>query len=408
MTLIYKTTKTCRICTSLHLEEILNLGDQPPANSLYSPEDLSPPCVPLRLMFCTECKTLQIGESINPQYLFSEYVWVTGTSKTAVEHSRYFFQNSLSRSGKTKPYVVEIASNDGTFLKRFQDAGCLVLGVDPAKNIAKTATEGGIPTVAEFFNEDLAHQLVNEKGMADIVIARNVIPHVKEIHSVIEGISILLGQNSTGVIEFHDAGLILKELHYDSIYHEHLFYFSLNTICFLLNQHGLHVFDLVSSPISGGSWIIYFSKKNHPKSEAMKRIEEQETTTGLNKIESWIDFAEKTKQHKFQLQEMTYNQGGGILAYGASARSSTLLNYSEINHSHISAVIDKNPLKHGLLTPGSKIPIISFNQGLKKITEEDKILLLSWNFEEEIISDLRSQHYKGQFIIPLPNQPRLR
>ena len=118
----------------------------------------------------------------------------------------------MSRSVKTKPYVVEIASNDGTFLKRFQEAGCLVLGVDPAKNIAETAIEGGIPTVAEFFNKDLAHQLVNEKGMVDIVIARNVIPHVKEIHSVIEGISILLGQNSTGVIEFHDAGLILKEI----------------------------------------------------------------------------------------------------------------------------------------------------------------------------------------------------
>ena len=140
----------------------------------------------------------------------------------------------------------------------------------------------------------------------------------------------------------------------------------------------------------------------------MKRIEEQETTTGLNKIESWVDFAEKTKKHKFQLQEMTYNQVGKILAYGASARSSTLLNYCEINRSHISAVIDKNPLKQGLLTPGSKIPIISFEQGLREMVEDDKIFLLAWNFEEEVISDMRSHHYNGQFIVPLPNQPRVR
>jgi hypothetical protein len=140
----------------------------------------------------------------------------------------------------------------------------------------------------------------------------------------------------------------------------------------------------------------------------MKRVEEQETITGLNTIESWIDFAKKTKQHKLQLQELTYNRGKKILAYGASARSSTLLNYCEINHSHISSLIDKNPLKQDLLTPGSKIPIISFEQGLKEIAKEDTILLLAWNFEEEVISDLQSHHYNGNFIIPLPNQPRIK
>ena len=408
MKVIYETTKTCRICGSGHLEELLNLGDQPPANSLYDPEDSTPPLVPLRLMFCKECTTVQIGESVNPQYLFSKYIWVTGTSKTAVEHSHYFFKKALSRSGKEKPYVVEIASNDGTFLKRFQEIGCRVLGVDPAENIAEVAIDNGIPTVKEFFNKDVAHQLLIDEGLVDIVIARNVIPHVKEIHSVIEGIYILMDQNSTGIIEFHDSGVILKELHYDSIYHEHLCFFSLKTICFLLRQHGLHVYDLVSSPISGGSWIIYFSKKNQSKSEAMKCIEEQEEKKGLNTIESWIDFAEESKQHKYKLQEMIFHHGKKILAYGASARSSTLLNYCEINHNHVSAIIDKNPLKHGLLTPGSRIPIISFEQGLREMVGNDRILLLAWNFEEEVISDLRSYNYTGEFIVPLPNKPRVR
>jgi hypothetical protein len=140
----------------------------------------------------------------------------------------------------------------------------------------------------------------------------------------------------------------------------------------------------------------------------MKCVEEQEETKSLNTIESWIDFAEESKQHKSKLQEMIFNHGKKILAYGASARSSTLLNYCEINNNHVSAIIDKNPLKHGLLTPGSKIPIISFEQGLREIVENDRILLLAWNFEEEVISDLRSYNYTGEFIVPLPNKPRVR
>jgi hypothetical protein len=408
MALLYESINKCRICDHQTLEEVLNLGDQPLANSLCDPKESKLPVIPLRLLFCSECKSVQIGESVNPQNLFSKYVWVTGTSKAAENHSHYFFHKALSHNDKIKPYVVEIASNDGTFLQPFKGAGCRVLGIDPAKNIAEIAVNNGIPTVVEFFNECIANQLVNDEGLADIVFARNVIPHVKEIHSVIEGIKILLDNNGTGIIEFHDAGMIIKKLQYDSIYHEHLFYFSLKTICYLLKIHGLHVYDLVSSPISGGAWMIYFSKQNLLKTPAMRKTEEQEKSNGLNSIECWVDFAVKTKQHKYKLQEMTYNKNKKIIAYGASARSSTLLNYCEINKNHISLVIDKNPLKHGMLTPGSHIPIISYGQGLREMAEVNKILLLAWNFEDEIISDLRSQNYNGEFIIPLPNQPRIR
>ena len=408
MALIFESIKKCRICDNQLLEEVLNLGDQPLANSLCDHKESNLSVFPLRLLFCSECKSVQIGESVNPQNLFSKYVWVTGTSKAAESHSHSFSQKALNHCKKREPYVTEIASNDGTFLQPFKAAGCRVLGIDPANNIAEIAVENGIPTIVEFFNEDIANQLVNDEGLADIVFARNVIPHVKEIHSVIEGIKILLDKNGTGIIEFHDAGMILKKLQYDSIYHEHLFYFSLKTICYLLKKHGLHVYDLDSSPISGGAWIIYFSKQNLMKTPTVRKIEKQEKSNGLNSIESWIDFAEKTKQHKYKLQEMTYNQNKKIIAYGASARSSTLLNYCEINNSHISFVIDKNPLKHGMLTPGSHIPIISYEQGLREMAEVNKILLLAWNFEEEIISDLRSQNYDGNFIVPLPNQIRVR
>ena len=260
---IYETIKNCRICSSKNIKEVLDLGDQPPANSLYKDNNV-PPSVPLRLMYCQNCSTVQLGEDVDPEYLFSQYLWVTGTSNTAIEYSHEFTKKALSQLDEDifKPYVVEIASNDGTFLKRFIENSCKVLGVDPAKNIAELAINNGVPTNANFFTVELAKQLVNKDGKVDIVFARNVIPHVKEIHSVIEGMRALLKDTGIGIIEFHNAELILEELHYDYIYHEHLFYFTLKTITGLINKHNMHVYDIIQSPISGGSWVVYFSSSN--------------------------------------------------------------------------------------------------------------------------------------------------
>ena len=308
-------------------------------------------------------------------------------------------------SGLSKPSVLEIASNDGTFLKCFQQAGCEILGVDPAKNIADKATENGIPTKSEFFTSDLASSLVKSKGSYDIVFARNVIPHVKAVHSIIEGINILMSEESTGIIEFHEAGLILKELHYDSIYHEHLFYFSLKTISHLLEMHGLFVFDIIPSPISGGSWVIYFSKIKRNKTPKLAEVEAGEEETGINNINTWKEFSRKVEDHSDQLKKML-PVGKKIMAYGASARSSTLLNYCGIDSKNLIAIIDKNPLKHNLLSPGTEIPIISYQEGLDILKTEDNLFLLAWNFEEEIIRDLKQDGYRGEFIVPLPNDPR--
>ena len=363
--------------------------------------------MPLRLLFCLECSTVQLGESVQPEYLFSDYVWVTGTSDMAKEHRNYFLDNALSRSKKDCPSVVGIGSNDGTFLQRFKNAGCQVLGIDPAKNIAEQATKNGIPTIAEFFNEDVANKVCSDQGKADMVTARNVIPHVKEIHSVIKGIDILLDDEGIGIIEFHSGGLIMSGLHYDSIYHEHLFYFSLKTMTGLLKRHGLHVFDVTTSPISGGSWVVYFSKDIRPKSYALKQAENEEETTSLNSYETWLEFSRNVKKHSAELKQLILNQKAKILAYGASARSSTLLNYCEIDCNHISSIIDKNPMKHGLLTPGTKIPIISLKSALNDIKEESIILLLAWNLSSEVMTELRESNYNGKFIIPLPNSPKV-
>jgi len=407
MSEIYETIKCCRICGSDNIEEVLNLGEQPPANSLYRSDEKRPPDVPLRLMYCQKCSTVQLGEDVDPEYLFGEYLWVTGTSATAEQYSHEFAKKALSQvvDQNKSPYIVEIASNDGTFLKRFIEKGCKVLGIDPAKNIAELAVKNGIPTKADFFTLDLAERLVEKEGKADIVFARNVIPHVKEIHSVIGGINTLINEGGVGIIEVHNAGLILEELHYDYIYHEHLFYYTLKTISGLIERYGLHVFDVMLSPISGGSWVIYFSKNKKEKTKELIKHEKKELENNINSYHRWVEFSDQVTVHSEKLKKMVMQSDKKIPAYGASARSSTLLNFCGITNKHISVVIDKNPMKNGLMTAGSNIPVVSFEDGLKEIKSSEKILLLAWNFQDEIVQELREAGFSGKFIIPLPGDP---
>ncbi len=407
MSEIYETIECCRICGSDNIEEVLNLGEQPPANSLYRSDEKRPPDVPLRLMYCQKCSTVQLGEDVDPEYLFGEYLWVTGTSATAEQYSHEFAKKALSQvvEHNKSPYIVEIASNDGTFLKRFIEKGCKVLGIDPAKNIAELAVKNGIPTKAEFFTLDLAERLVEKEGKADIVFARNVIPHVKEIHSVIGGINTLINEGGVGIIEVHNAGLILEELHYDYIYHEHLFYYTLKTISGLIERYGLHVFDVMLSPISGGSWVIYFSKNKKEKTKELIKHEKKELENNINSYHRWVEFSDQVTVHSEKLKKMVMQSDKKIPAYGASARSSTLLNFCGITNKHISVVIDKNPMKNGLMTAGSNIPVVSFEDGLKEIKSSEKILLLAWNFQDEIVQELREAGFSGKFIIPLPGDP---
>ena len=392
---------SCRLCASKSLEKILDLNEQPPANSLYRPGDDEPCPAPLELMFCRSCSAVQLSATVNPEYLFTKYVWVTGTSKTAIDYSAEFAKNALIRCSSDASSVLEIASNDGTFLKKFSESGLNVLGVDPAQNIAATATQQGIPTIPEFFNLELAKNL-EQDGKRDIIFARNVLPHVKEILSMIQGIQLLLRDGGLGVIEFHDAGLILEELHYDSVYHEHLFLLSLETLSKLLKQYNLHVFDILKSPISGGSWVVYFSNKKRDKTEALLAAEKRDKDHGINTLERWKEFGLRATVHSNQLKQAIDQYNGKIVAYGASARSSTLLNFCRLSNKNISAIIDKNPLKHGLLTPGTNIPIISYEDFLQDIENTKTILLLAWNFKEEVIKDLTRDGFKGEFIVPLP------
>lgn len=404
------TIEACRLCGAGQLRDVLDLGSQPPANSLRLSREEPVLSAPLKLVYCVHCSAVQLTATVDPVYLFSKYVWVTATSATARTYSDVFCNEVLSRLSPTFPFVVEIASNDGTFLSRFKDKGCEILGVDPAANIASAATAAGIPTLAEFFDERVADSILASSGRPQVVIARNVIPHVKEIHSIVKGLARLAGGDGSVVVEFHYAKAIIDGLHYDSIYHEHLFYFSLKSLFALFQQYGLLAFDAFASPISGGSLVVLFTASRIATvSDVLQKLIAAENEASLNELSVWLRFSQASEKHAQELKKLVdgYAARKQLVAYGASARSSTLMNFAGISNKEIEFVIDRNPLKHGLFTPGTDIPIASYESAKGKLEGRD-LLLLAWNFEEEVVSDLRSTGFKGDIIIPLPNTIHIR
>ena len=397
----------CRVCNAELPSAFFDLGVQPLANNLLSDIQDDEPLVPLSLVHCPCCELVQLTHTVAPDVLFRDYVWVSGTAKTTRDYADVFCDAVMSRLPAGNDVIInEVASNDGTFLRPFANRGMMVLGIDPARNIAEIAQNSGIPTYSEFFGTDAASYVVNKQGNADVVIARNVIPHVADVNDVIAGIHILLKENGLGVIEFHDASVIQQELHYDSIYHEHLFYFTITTIIRLLAQHGLHGFDISQSPISGGSIVIYFSKQAREKSEALQVMIDKERVNGVNALPQWQRFAQDCALHKSNLIAVIHElraKGKVIAGYGASARSATMLNYCGLGREDIAVIADQNTMKQGRLAPGSHIPIVSPEDAIA--SQPDAFILLAWNFSQELRELLFEKYdFSGTIIQPLPNE----
>ncbi len=302
---MYTIIKKCRICSSKNLIDILNLGSQTLANN-FSKLKKKQKRIPLKLCICSSCKLLQISASVNPLKLFSSYFWVTSTSRGAKNFSKTFSEFILKKLNKPN-YVLEIASNDGLFLKRFQSKNFKVLGVEPATNLAKLANQKKIKTIKKFFDLNTSKYIKRKFGMPDIIIARNVIPHVKNIKSVIKGLQNLISNKGIVAVEFHYSGNILKHLQYDSIYHEHLFYFSATTIIKSFKRFNLYAFDIDNSPISGGAIIIYFSKKKLNLSKKLKQFLINENLSKINSISNWKLFGKKCVQHSKNLKKIILN-----------------------------------------------------------------------------------------------------
>ena len=355
---IWKNVRKCRICNDKNLISVLDLGNQPPANSLKKSFNTKVQEIPLHLLMCKRCKSLQLSSTVHPEYLFKNYNWISGNSLKVHKYKKFFYNKVFKHISK-KSFVLEIASNDGTFLKYFKDKGHKIIGVDPAKNIAKEANDNNIFTIADFFNLKTARKIMNSHGNPDFIFARNVIPHVENIHEVIKSISILSSRNTKIAIEFHYSKKILTELHYDSIYHEHIFYFSIKSLSYLLNIYNLKIFDVFKSPVSGGSLVLMISKERINKSLNLINLINNERKIKLNTITQWKNFGKKSLDHSktLHLKIIKHTSNKKILAYGASARSSTLLNFINIDYKHISKIIDSNKIKYNKYTPKSNIKI---------------------------------------------------
>lgn len=400
---MFRLIKNCRICDSKSLKSVLNLGEQPPANSLQKIKKKQL-IAPLNLLRCSSCFTLQLSATVKPSYLFSKYLWVTGTSEGIKKYRDFFVKKIKKYHPGNNRNLLEIASNDGFFLKEFKKNKFNILGIDPAKNITKIAKKKNISTISKFFNFETSKIIKKRFFSADIVVCRNVVPHVENIHSVINGIANVLTKNGNAYIEFHYAENLYKNLHYDYIYHEHIFYFTLLTMTNLLKRHNLNAVDCFKSPISGGSLVLVVSKKKLKQSSKLKKLFAYEEKNKINKQIYWKYFSNKCILHKNLLKkkiDYLVSKKLTVAGYGASARSSTLLNYCKINNRHLKFIADKNPMKNNLLTAGSGIVIKNPKKSIFK--NIDYIFILAWNFKDEIIKYLKNEiKFKGIIVTVLP------
>ena len=397
----------CRVCGGSNLRKVLSLGNQPLANALKTSADEAEQRYPLTLMYCDECGLVQIAETVDKAELFSHYVWVTGTSEAARRFARQFFDLATHvRPLAGQDLVIEIASNDGTFLKPFIESGARAIGVDPAANIAEIANAAGIQTKCAFWDRGAARDILASEGQAMLVVARNVIAHVSELHEVVGAIGEVLHTSGVAAIEFHAANSILDGLQYDSIYHEHLCYFSATSFARLLELHGLHPFHVESSPISGGAHIIYAAPTPRKPSAQYAALLKREHADGVVSRDAWLDFGQRCVAHRDLSRTLISRFAGcSVIGFGASARSATYLNYCGFSREEITAVIDNSPLKQGYFTPGSSIPIVSAEHGFA--LDPDLVFVLGWNFKDEIIDACKRRGYRGEFLVPFPDTPHL-
>lgn len=397
--------RNCRSCGAVTLDEILNLGDQPLANSLLTQDGIyQEKKFPLVLMRCDYCTTLQLSINVNPKILFSSYFWVTGTSKVTRDYCKNLAKEVLERSSVDKPKILEIGSNDGTLLLEFENLGAgESFGIDPAKNVIPQLSDSNVTYIPEFFTENFAKKFVAKFGQVDIVIARNVLSHVPDLNDVMRGINLVLSPEGTCVTEFHDANKIISETQYDSIYHEHTYYHSLKSMTFALANANLKPFDGYVGPISGGCIVLFSSHQGKKLSENLLSLLEIEDSLGVYSKKNWKKFASRALANISSIrEEFEKLSNTNVCAFGSSARSSTLLNAVGEESKIFAGIADNNPRKWGMLSPGLHLQITNPSSLIDNTIKT--IFICAFNFETEIINQLKSElNWTGDIIVPLPN-----
>lgn len=404
-----QTIDACRSCGGKALLPVLDLGKTPLANRLLDParRDEPEPTFALNVVFCPACALVQITETVSPEVLFREYFYFSSVSDALVEHSRVHAEALVAarRLGRGSR-VIEAASNDGYLLKWFQPHGVEVLGIEPARNIARVANERGVPTRADFFGLETARGLVAEGLTADVVLGNNVLAHVADLNGFVAGAALLLRPGGIVELEFPWVVDLVDHVEFDTVYHEHLCYFSAHAIDALFRRHGLVLTDVLHFPtIHGGTLRVTGAKQAVP--EGRGRVEAflaAEKARGADRHAFFADFGKRVRALGDDLRaalRRLKSEKKRVVAYGASAKGSTLLNAYGIGREWLEWVADRSPAKQGKLTPGTHLEIVPVERLLTD--RPDVALLLTWNFKDEILKQQAEFRARGgKFLVPVP------
>lgn len=410
---LYRISNTCLICGSKKLTCYLSLGIQAPANSYLTKTQLNKKefKAPLKVYFCNNCHLAQLLHIVNRSHIYNDYAYFSSTSPMLVKHFEDYAKEVFHRfPTQAKQMVVDIGSNDGVLLKPFKRLGARVLGIDPAKNIAQIANKQGIETIAEFFGKDKVAKLIEKYGKAGIITSNNTLAHTDALHDIFEGVKEFLDEKGVFVFEVQYLLDLLTHNEFDNTYHEHICFYAISPLEYLLKMHGMKIIDIIHTDTHGGGIMVFasHSRSSFSTGKAVDKFLGNEKRFGLDKLSTYKKFAKRPPIVKKQLTKMLLNlkkKGKKIIAYGASAKATTLLQYCNIGPNIIDYITDSAPSKQGKFTPGTHIPIVK--PEILRSKTPDYIIITAWNYAANIME--KEKWFKeggGKFIIPIP-KPRI-
>ena len=398
----------CRFCASALEVTVADLGVSPLANGFLRANQLTAmePFYPLRALVCGTCFLVQLSHFSAPEHIFTDYAYFSSFSDTWLQHAEAYAGDMVARLGLgARSRVVEIASNDGYLLQYFHARGIPVLGIEPAANVAQAAIDRGIPTEVAFFGRRCAEDLLRRGPPADLIAANNVLAHVPEINDFVAGLKLLLAPDGVLTIEVPHLMNLIAQSQFDTIYHEHFYYFSLMAARTVLAHHGLTVYDVAALPTHGGSLRLFVGHAGDRREQpAVATLLAREAAGGLDRLDTYRAFAGRIVETKLSVLAFfveTRRAGKLVLGYGAPAKGNTLLNYCGIGPELLPCTVDRSPHKQGLYLPGTRIPVLAPDEIRRR--KPDYVFILPWNLEREIVeqmADVRS--WGGKFVTPIP------
>jgi hypothetical protein len=401
----------CLFCSSPLTQTFVDLGMSPLCESYLSQAQLNQmePFYPLHVRVCGQCYLVQLQQYVSPEHIFTEYAYFSSFSETWLAHAKDYVDMIVQRLNLGPGNLaIELGSNDGYLLRNFVKKGIPALGVEPAANVAKVAVEKGVPTRVAFFGRKTAEKLVEDGQKADLLIGNNVLAQVPDINDFVSGIQIVLKPQGVATLEFPHLARLMEQNQFDTIYHEHFSYFSLLSVEKIFASHGLTLFDVEELSTHGGSIRIYAKRSEEnlrPVNERLTNLRNRELGLNFDQMSAYSSFGEQVKATKRNLLEFLIQArraGKKVAGYGAPGKGNTLLNYCGIRADFLDFTVDRNPYKQGKFLPGTHIPIFP----VEKIDEArpDYLLILPWNFKEEIVKQMaRIRNWGGQFVVPIPN-----